>query len=168
MFRKEGKLPPELVKHKVKAKLFENTELLNLWKANRKGISYQEDETGIVLRGAVDEILEKNGKLIVLDFKTRGFPLKEDTAHHYQDQMNMYNFLLRKNGYKTEDYAYLLFFHPIGIDKKGNFVFKTDLVEMKINIKHAEDLLKKAVEVLNRDMPEPAEGCEFCGWKSKA
>ena len=143
-------------------------ELLEVWKANRKGISYHEDGSGIVLRGAVDEILEKNGKLIVLDFKTRGFPLKEDTAHHYQDQINMYNFLLRKNGYKTENYSYLLFFHPIGIDRKGNFVFQTDLVKMKISIKHAEALLKKAVKVLNSSMPEPAEGCAFCGWKRKA
>ena len=46
---------------------------------------------GIILRGAVDEILDKNGTLIVLDFKTRGFPTKEDTAEFYRDQIDIYN-----------------------------------------------------------------------------
>jgi xanthosine utilization system XapX-like protein len=57
----------------------------------------------------------KNDRLIVLDYKTRGFPLKEDTAAHYQDQLDIYNFLLRKNGYRTEDYGYLLFYLAAGV-----------------------------------------------------
>src|SRR3989344_4511673 len=56
------------------------------------------------LPSGMDKILKKGKKLIVLDYKTRGFPLKEDTHEHYQDQMDIYNFLLRKNGYETEDY----------------------------------------------------------------
>lgn len=162
-FRKIGKLPPEL-KNKTSAKLFRDMELLNKWRSNLKGIQHLDQESGILLRGAVDEILVKGKKLIVLDFKTRGFALKEDTAHHYQDQLNLYNFLLRKNGYKTEDYAYLLFYVPEKINGNGSFIFRTELIKMKINVRHAEELFRKAIQVLKGSMPESSEECEFCRW----
>jgi ATP-dependent exoDNAse (exonuclease V) beta subunit len=54
---------------------------LKVWRSNFKGISF-EDKEGNILRGAVDNILVKGKKLIVLDYKTRGFPLKEYTAEH--------------------------------------------------------------------------------------
>src|SRR3989344_9310257 len=84
-------IPPEL---KIKnVKLFDDLKLLEIWRNNFKGISYT-DSSGNILRGAVDNILVKGKKLIVLDYKTRGFPLKEDTAAHYQNQLDIYNFLL--------------------------------------------------------------------------
>ncbi len=108
--------------------------------------------------------MKKGNKLIVLDYKTRGYPLKEDTANHYQNQMDIYNLLLRKNGYETEDYAYLLFYHPDKVNENGDVIFNTDLVKMKINVKNAENIFKRALEVLNGDMPECSEECEYCKW----
>ena len=112
----------------------------------------------------MDNILRKGTKLIVLDYKTRGFPLKEDTAEGYQDQMDIYNFLLRKNGYETEDYAYLLFYHPSDVDKLGRVIFHTDLVKVKVTPQNAEKLMKEAFRVLGDRMPKAGKGCGFCGW----
>ena len=160
-------MPPELIKHNIKAKLFDDMKLLDVWRSNFKGISYTDKESGTVLRGAVDDILEHDEKLIVLDFKTRGFPCKEDTKHFYQDQIDIYNFLLCKNGYDTEDYGYLLFFHPIKIDEQGNFIFETELSKMDVDIQHAEKLFKKAIKVLSHDIPESSEPCVFCKWNNE-
>ena len=93
-FRDKGLLPPELKDLNGEVKLFSNIELLNEWRSNFKGIQYK-DKSGNLFRGAVDNLLQKGKKLIVLDYKTRGFPLKEDTAAHYQDQLDIYNYLLR-------------------------------------------------------------------------
>ncbi len=164
-FMEKGKLPPELKELDGHAKLFDDKELLKKWRNNFKGIEYYDGENDILLRGAIDNLLVKNKKLIVLDYKTRGFALKEDTAHHYQDQLNIYNFLLRKNNYETEDYSYLLFYVPENILESGEFIFKTDLIKMKINVKHAEDLYRKAVKVLNGEMPESSKECVYCKWK---
>jgi CRISPR/Cas system-associated exonuclease Cas4 (RecB family) len=166
-FMERGKLPPELAGLEGDVRLFEDVELLGLWRNNFKGIQW-EDEDGNRLRGAVDNILQKKKKLIVLDYKTRGYPLKEDTAHHYQDQLNFYNFLLRKNGYKTENYAYLLFYHPDKVSKKGNIAFHTDLVKMKTSVKDAEKVFKEALALLEGDMPEHTGECEYCKWASKS
>jgi len=161
-FRDKGLLPPELRGLKD-VKLFDNTKLLEVWRNNRKGIQWI-DEDGNVLRGAVDNILQKGKKLIVIDFKTRGFPLKEDTPDHYQDQLDIYNFLLRKNGFETEEYAYLLFFHPDKVNQNGDVIFHTDLVRMEISVENAEKIFKEAIEILKGEVPECGKGCEFCKW----
>lgn len=156
-------LPPELKSLKGKYTLFDDISLLDVWRNNFKGIQWV-DANGNAFRGAVDNILLKSKKLVVLDYKTRGFPLKEDTAAHYQDQMNIYNFLLRKNKYKTENYAYLLFYHPNKVDSDGDVLFNTDLVKMNVNVKDAEKLFGKALKVLSEEIPEAAEECGFCEW----
>ena len=161
-FRDRGLLPPEL--HELKGvKLFDNVKLLEVWRNNLRGIQWV-DKEGNVLRGAVDNVLQKGKKLIVLDYKTRGYPLKEDTAERYQDQLDIYNFLLRKTGYETEDYAYLLFYHPDKVDDDGDVVFNTDLVDRKISVKNAERILKEALGVLEGEMPESGDECGFCEW----
>ncbi|MCX6750872.1 MAG: PD-(D/E)XK nuclease family protein, partial [Candidatus Pacearchaeota archaeon] len=98
-FRDRGLLPPELRESECKneCKLFDDSEKLKIWRNNLKGISWT-DKNGNILHGAVDNLLQKGEKLIVLDYKTRGYPVKEDTAEHYQNQLDIYNFLLRKNG----------------------------------------------------------------------
>lgn len=160
-FRDKGELPPELCEnHECKdMKLFDDESLLRKWQNNRKGIEWQ-DEEGNLLKGAVDNILVKEGKLIVLDYKTRGFPLKENTHEYSQDQLDIYNFLLRKNNYQTEDYAFLLFYIPKEVMATGEVIFDTTLKKMKVNVENAEKIWKKALELLNDECPQ--KGCQWC------
>ena len=163
-FRDKGLLPPELKDLNGEVKLFNDIELLKAWRNNLKGIQLA-DKQGNIFRGAVDNLLQKGKKLIVLDYKTRGYPLKDDTAEHYKDQLDIYNYLLRKNNYETEDYAYLLFYHPSNINENGDVIFHTDLVKMNIEVKNAENIFNKALKVLKNKMPKPSEECGFCRWK---
>lgn len=166
-FMKRGILPPEIRKNGecIGCRLFDNEELLNVWRNNLKGISWA-DEKGNILHGAVDNLLIKGSKIIVLDYKTRGFPLKEDTAEYYQNQLNIYNFLLRKNRYETEDYSFLLFYIPKEVLETGEVVFNTHLVKMKIDISNAEKLWKKALKILNGPCPKKhsEEDPKKCAW----
>lgn len=163
MHRAKGTIPNELDLPDVK--LFDNTELLKVWRSNFKGVSIT-DADGNILHGAVDEILQEGDKLIVLDFKTRGFPCKEDTHEHYVDQLDIYNFLLRKSGHDTEDYSYLLFFHPKEVTEKGTIVFNIELKKMPVDIKAAEKLWGEALRCLEgKDMPKASAECGFCNWE---
>ncbi len=160
-FMEKKQLPPELCENGdcKNLKLFEDEEKLKVWRNNFKGVSWI-DKKGNELHGAVDNILVKGKKLIVLDYKTRGFPLKEDTAEHYRLQQNTYNFLLRKNGYETEDYFFLLFYIPNEVMATGEVLFDTELVKMQVNIEMAEKVWKKAIKLLNGDCP--SKFCEWC------
>jgi len=160
-FRDKGELPPELKETECGNgfKLFENKELLDEWRNVFKGVKWT-DEEGNIFFGGVDNILQKGDKLIVLDYKTRGYPVKEDTADHYQNQLDVYNLLLRKNGYETEDFAFLLFYVPKEVTETGEVIFDTELVKREIDVNNAEQIFSKALEVLNGECPE--KGCEWC------
>lgn len=165
-FRKKGILPPELEKLNGSMKLFDDEELLKEWRSNFKGIKWTDDK-GNLFRGAVDNLLVHNGKLVVLDYKTRGYPLKDDTAGHYQDQLDIYNLLLRKNNYNTENFAFLLFYHPTKVNENGDVVFHTDLVKMKVSVENAEKIFRGALNTLQAPIPECSDDCGFCHWVSQ-
>ena len=59
-FMEKGELPPELCEHgECKSmKLFDDVELLKIWRSNFKGIPW-EDKEGNLFRGAIDNILVK-------------------------------------------------------------------------------------------------------------
>lgn len=160
-FMERGCLPPELTELEGEVKLFANKELLENWRNWRKGLRWK-DKEGNELTGALDNVLQKGKKLIVLDYKTRGFPLKEDSAGYYQNQLDIYNFLLRKNGYATADYAYLLFYHPDKVTEDGAVMFHTDLKRIETSVKNAGEFFNRALEVLNGEMPKCGCECGFC------
>lgn len=162
-FIKKKKLPPVISELKG-VKLFDDEELLKVWRSNFKGLQWA-DKEGNILRGAVDNVLKKGKNLIVLDYKTRGFPLKEDTAGFYQDQMNIYTYLLQKNGYSTEDYAYLVFYYPNKVHKDGSVDFHAELVKMKVSTSKALSLFKDALKTLQGKEPKPNKDCDWCNWK---
>jgi len=162
-FMRKRKLPPELAEHREckGMKLYDDEERLKVWRNNLKGIGW-EDEQGNVLHGAIDNLLVKDDKLVVLDYKTRGYPLKEDTTEHYQKQLDIYCFLLRKNGYEVKDYGFLLFYMPKEVLETGEVVFDTQLVKMQVDEKNAENLWKNALKLLEGKCPEKDEECLWC------
>lgn len=160
-----GKLPPEIKELESEGIKVYSGKNLDNWRDNRKGITWR-DREGNVLKGVIDALLTKGEKFIVLDYKTRGYPLKEDTHEHYTDQLDIYNYLLRKNKFETEDYFFLLFYHP---DRVIDSVvrFHTDLIKVPVNTGKAEELWKKALAVLEGPMPESADECEYCSYRNK-
>lgn len=166
-FMERGELPPEIREYGISNgyKLFSDKAKLDIWRSNQKGIQYKDKISGILLRGAVDNLLEKGKKLVVLDYKTRGYPLKEDTHEHYITQMDIYNFLLRMNGYDTTDYAYLLFYYPREVTDTGKVIFDTKLIKIKTNPKQGEKIFNKAIKILQlEEPPKSSEECGFCKW----
>lgn len=171
-------------------KLFDDADKLKIWRNNFKGVSWKDKKGnelhGAVdnllvnygkselrlnkksssksksssARGSCRVNKNKGGKLIVLDYKTRGYPTKEDTAEHYRLQLDLYNFLLRKNDYDTEDYAFLLFYIPREVLPTGEVMFDTELKKMKININNAKKTWEDALECLNGECPN--KSCEWC------
>ena len=169
-FMERGELPPEIREYGIGNgyKLFNDKAKLDIWRSNQKGIQYKDKTSGILLRGAVDNLLEKGKKLVVLDYKTRGYPLKEDTHEHYQTQMDIYNFLLRMNGYDTENYAYLLFYYPREITETGEVIFDTKLIKIPTNVKNGGGVFKEAIKILNlKEPPKASQDCGFCKWNTE-
>ena len=161
-YRKGGELPPDLV-GKVPGGLFPDQQKLDRWRdALRGDLRFTDAELGVEVSGGLDDLLIEGDKLTPLDFKTRGWPVKEDTHRHYEHQLDLYAWLLEKLGYRTSGRGVLLFFSPVSYEGHGTVKFRIESVEMNTNTKRAGDLLGRAVQVLRGPLPKDHAECSFC------
>lgn len=169
-YRKKGELHPLLVAYNVPAKLFPNQELLNEWRNNFKGIRYYDIELDATLFGAVDDILEfSEGKLAAMDYKSTG----SKTANVYdrfQLQMDIYTFLLEKNGYKTIKKGVMAFYV---VDKENGFVdrlpFKKEIQVIDTDSSYVQKIFSEAVMLLKKESPPShSSDCQYGRWQKEA
>ncbi len=163
-FRVQKKLPPEL-ESKVNGYLFDDFEKLEIWRNinfGKGGLSAEFPEYSIRLRGAIDELLvSEDGRYIPLDFKTRGYPTKEDTHQHYQHQLDCYALLFEKNDLPPADFGYLLFFWPEYYQNQTVY-FQFELIKIEIKPNRARELLKKVKDLIDGPIPPSHSTCEYC------
>ncbi len=130
-YRRRGEMPPE-IDGKVEGRLFDDEQRLRQWREfnfGRGGISAQIAEYDMTLNGAIDDLLvSPDGEFVPFDFKTRGYPVKEDTHEHYRTQLDLYALLFEKNNLPPASYGYLLFFWPQAYEM-GQASFKTELIK---------------------------------------
>ncbi len=163
-FRSTGELPPEL-KGRMKGGLFQDQEVLDGWRDWRRGLRYTDKDAGATLMGALDDCLEHDGCYMPLDYKTRGYPVKEDTPSYYQDQLNIYTLLLQENGYQPNKLGYLVFYHPLEQGDGGRITFHMHPVSRVTDPERARALFRNAVSLLRSSICPPAsQACGFCGW----
>jgi len=80
----------------------------------------------------------------------------------------LYNLLLRKNGYETEDFTFLLFYYPSHVTETGEVIFHTHLKEIPTNPKQGEKIFHAAIRLLAQERPpRPEPDCGFCHWAEK-
>jgi hypothetical protein len=163
-YRSKNELPPELV-GKLKGGLFSNLELLNRWRNWQSGLRFK-DETlgGSVLFGALDDCIVEDGLYIPLDYKTRGFDLKEDSTSYYLNQISFYSLLLEKNGYRTTSFGYLVFYILKELSENGMAKFEITVIKIDTDINKSYSIFKNAVEILNGPIPSMNTKCTFCQW----
>lgn len=165
-YRKKGELHPLLVANNIPAKLFPNQKLLNEWRNNFKGIRYYDAELDATLFGAVDDVLEfTEGKLAPLDYKSTGS--KVPTVYdRFQLQMDIYTFLLEKQGYKTIRKGCLAFYI---VDKENGFdgklPFRKEIIMIDTDPLYVPKVFAEAVAVLRKEAPAShSKDCQYGQW----
>ena len=163
-YRARGEMPPE-IDGKVAGRLFDDARLLHQWREfnfGRGGIRTEIPEYDMTVAGAIDDlVIAPDGAFVPFDFKTRGYPLKEDTHEHYRTQLDLYALLFERNGHEPADYGYLLFFWPRAYGM-GMANFKTELIKMDISPSRGMSVLKKVHDIVTGPKPERHERCEYC------
>ena len=165
-FREKNELPPELT-GKVEGKLFGDKELLEKWRnALRPTLKYRHPKyPDFSLAGGIDDCLFDGKYYIPLDFKTTGSSrFEENSEKYYQHQLDIYNFLLEENGYKTKGMAYLVYYKPEEVAGEGLMKFQIVVKKMETDHKRALRLFEDAIELLQNPMPKSHSDCQFCSW----
>jgi len=177
--RKEKTPHPIMVEYKVDAIPFAHDDL-NKWRENFVGVGTLHEPTNLFIFGAVDDIwVDKNGELIVVDYKATAkqteVSLDADWQVTYKRQLEIYQWLLRANGFKVSDKGYFVYANGLWTDQEGFFdsmQFKTKLIEYNGSDKWVEATLDKMKKCLEGEMPEVGVAimggtCEFCEYAKK-
>jgi hypothetical protein len=138
----------------------------------RRGITYLDPETNLLITGGVDDVWVKpNGELIIVDYKATSKESEVNLDAEWQDgykrQMEVYQWLFRNNGFKVSDTGYFVYCNGktdrVAFDGKLEFdikllpyIGKTDWIEGTI-----KDIFK----CLNsKEIPESDSDCDYCNY----
>ena len=132
--------------------------------------AWSEPETGLVVRGFLDECLEVRGQgFAPLDHKTRGSKVERINAAYYV-QLDVYALMLEGNDRPLLGEGYLIYYIPSSPwNPDHELPFSVDLRRIRINPRRAQLLVKKAREVL--DLTQPPQSsirCDYCRWVTEA
>ena len=177
-YRKVQKPHPLFLENQIDAVPF-NHEKIDEWRNNFKGLRYRSETFYYDFGGAIDDIWEKdNGDLIVADVKAtskNNFDWQETFEKYqypkaYKRQLEMYQWLLIKNGFKVAKEAYLLYFNGKKNEKffNNNLKFQSYLIKLNCSTDWVERKIEETVNLLRSDLfPKPSPNCENCNYLKK-
>ena len=173
-YRAKQESHPLFLEHNIDAVPFAH-EKMDEWRENFKGLRYIDEENGFNFGGAVDDIWQKpNGELIVVDVKATAKKVfdwedtysKYEYAKGYRRQIEMYQWLLKKNGFEVVPEGYLVYYNgkkdaPMFNQK---IEFDLHLIKLDCNTDWVEQAIIDAKTTLEGDMPKSAPACENCNY----
>ncbi|MFO0955008.1 MAG: PD-(D/E)XK nuclease family protein [Candidatus Saccharibacteria bacterium] len=149
-------------------------EELDKWRENFHGVQYIHEPSNLLLFGAIDDLwINSKGEYIVVDYKAtaKNEPVTElgDAPWHdqYRRQIEFYQWLLRRNGYKVSDTGYWVYCtgnpNAGAFDKKVEF--EVHLISYEGSGSWVEPTVMKLKQCLDSGVvPPPTEGCEYCAY----
>lgn len=153
-------------------------EKMDEWRnALSQGVKYFHEPTQMMVRGGVDDIwVNPQGELIVIDYKATSKDAKiesldEEWHRGYKRQLEVYQWLLRKNGFTVSDTGYW-FYANATKDREafdGRLDFELTLVPYTGSTEWVEDCLMRLKACLESDeIPQAGTDCDYCRYREAA
>jgi len=173
VLRAKDKNHPLIEKYSVDARPVGH-EKLDEWRENFKGVQCVHESTNFIITGAIDDLwINSRDEYIVVDYKSTSKgekieKLDKPWQDGYKRQMEIYQWLLRKNGFNVSDTGYFVYCN--GITDKEAFdakpEFDVTLIAYEGNDAWVEGVLYKMKECLESDeIPEQSSSCDFCTYR---
>ena len=149
-------------------------ENLNEWRDSlRGGITLQIDGSNVVVTGGVDDIwINPKKEYIIVDYKATSkeeeVSLDAEWQIGYKRQMEIYQWLFRKNGFKVSKTGIFVYCNG-NTDKEafdGKLEFDIKLIPYEGDDSWVERTILDAIECLKSDkIPQCGEDCDFCKYR---
>ncbi|MEX1112644.1 MAG: PD-(D/E)XK nuclease family protein [Candidatus Andersenbacteria bacterium] len=147
---------------------------LEAWRDSlRRGVMYHDKKTNLVISGGIDDVWVKpNGELIVVDYKatsTRGeITLEGKWKDGYKRQLEIYQWLLRNNGFQVSDTGYFVYCN--GVSDSDMFDAKLDFEVHLLPYTGDGSWIKTTVTELHAclttdSLPQASATCEYCMYR---
>lgn len=174
--RAKGSVHPLLEHYGLKLRPLAH-EMMDEWRENFKGVTYFHPATNLIITGAVDDLWQDDqGKVYVVDYKATAKDeavkeLNTDWHESYKRQMEIYQWLLRRNGLDVSNTGY--FVYCTGRRDleafDGKLEFEINLIEYQGNDAWVEPTIKQAYDCLQAKQAPPLNAdCEYCNYRSAA
>ncbi len=174
-YRKKAKPHPLMVENSINAVPMQHKDLDN-WRHNFTGVSTIHKPTNLYIFGAIDDVwINDQGKVIVVDYKATAkageVSLDSDWQIAYKRQMEIYQWLLRQNGFDVDNTGYFVYTNG-RLDLDGFFdriEFRTKIISYTGDDSWVDGTIKEMKKCLEGEIPEvgvAAMGgdCEFCAY----
>jgi CRISPR/Cas system-associated exonuclease Cas4 (RecB family) len=173
-YRAKGQAHPLMEKYGIDAVPFKHKDM-NEWRnALKGGVAFLHKPTGMLVTGAVDDVwIKPNDELIVVDYKATSkaeeiVALDKDWQDGYKRQAEVYQWLLRQNGFKVSDTAY--FVYANGDTEKPGFgdklEFDTRIIPYKGNADWVEGVIFEIKKCLDSNkIPKADSDCDYCRYR---
>lgn len=172
--RANGTKHPLIEKYGVDARPIPH-ENLEQWRHNFTGVQFLHELTNFLVFGAIDDLWQNSkGEYIVIDYKATArneeiTELNKDWHEGYKRQMEIYQWLLRKNGCKVSDTGYFVYCNGRA-DKEafdGKLEFDVTLISYTGNADWVEQTIMDIRKCLDADkIPASAPACDYCDYIS--
>ena len=174
-YRAQAKPHPLMIDNQIKAIPYVHKDL-DTWRHNFTGIFTLHKPTNLHVFGAVDDIwVNEDGELIVVDYKATAkageVGIDADWQMSYKRQLEVYQWLLRQNGFAVNDTGYFVYTNG-RLDLNGfndRVEFRTKVIGYTGDASWVDETLIKMKECLEGDIPAvgvAAMGgeCDFCSY----
>jgi hypothetical protein len=159
----------------IKAVPYDHAKLKD-WRNNFVGVQFLHTATNLIVFGAVDDVwVESDESLHVVDYKStctaKEISLEDEYKQAYKRQMEIYQWLLRRNEFKVSDVGYFVFANAQAGLKSfdGRLEFKMEIIPYEGKDTWVESTIVKAHECLmGNKIPEPDPGCKYCNYRNAA
>ena len=149
-------------------------EKMDEWRDSlRAGITFNIEGTNVVVTGGVDDVwVSPSGEYIIVDYKATSkeeeVSLDADWQIGYKRQMEIYQWLFRKNGFKVSSTGYFVYCNG-NTDKEafdGKLEFNIKIIPYLGDDSWVEKTIHDAIECLkSNNLPDPGEDCDFCKYR---
>jgi hypothetical protein len=138
------------------------------------GIQYLHPKINLLVTGGIDDVwVGPDGELSIVDYKATSkngeVSLDADWQIGYKRQMEIYQWLFRKNEFRVSDIGYFVYANG-DADKKafdGKLEFDVKILPYEGNDAWVEQAIIDAYNCLARDaMPESSPECDFCSYRN--
>jgi len=172
IYRVSGEKHPLIAKYGVDAQPVPHDDL-NKWRHNFTGIRFLHKPTNLEIYGAIDDLWQNSkGEYIVVDYKATSkkdeiTKLDQEWHEGYKRQVEIYQWLLRANGYKVSNTGYFVYCNGKK-DRKafdGKLDFDVTLIAHKGKDNWVEKKIFEIKECLDSDeIPKADKDCEYCNY----
>jgi hypothetical protein len=150
-------------------------KMMDEWRENFKGVQFLHPATNFLVTGAVDDLwVDAEGKIYIVDYKSTSkdgeVSLDADWQIGYKRQMEIYQWLMRRNGFSVSDTGYFVYCNgradKEAFDSKLEFDIK--LIPYVGDDSWVDSALVSAKLCLDGSLSPASSDCDFCNYREAA